>query len=72
MVITHPLQAIELSQVAEPEPGTLCVTTGWGVMEEGGMFLASNLQKVNSMLCGCIKERTKLSRECHTSRYKLR
>merc|ERR1719347_345569 len=38
---TDYIQAVELSQVSEPEPGTQCVTTGWGVMEEGGMFLAS-------------------------------
>ena len=39
-------QAIELNRVPEPEAGTLCMATGWGGTEEGGMFLASNLQKV--------------------------
>ena len=33
--------------VKEPEAGTVCEATGWGVTEEGGMFLASNLQKVS-------------------------
>ncbi len=31
----------------EPAAGTVCEATGWGVTEEGGMFLAANLQKVS-------------------------
>jgi len=40
------VQIIDLNTVAEPEVGTLCMATGWGVTQEDSLFLASNLQKV--------------------------
>lgn len=43
---TDYIQPIELNRVPEPDAGILCEATGWGLTEEGGMFLASKLQKV--------------------------
>jgi len=40
------IQPIELGNEDIGE-GTVCTATGWGVMEEGSMFLASTLQKVD-------------------------
>ena len=36
-----------MNTLKEPAAGTVCEATGWGVTEEGGMFLAANLQKVS-------------------------
>ncbi|XP_023335887.1 anionic trypsin-2 isoform X2 [Eurytemora carolleeae] len=44
--MTDYIKSINQSLNIEPEAGVLCTTTGWGVTEEGGMFLAGNLQKV--------------------------
>jgi len=41
------IQPIELNDVKELAADTVCEATGWGVTEEGGMFLAANLQKVS-------------------------
>jgi len=46
LAFTEYIQPIDLYLVPEPTPGVLCEATGWGVTEQGGMFLASALQKV--------------------------
>merc|ERR1711970_1235542 len=40
------IQPINLNNVPEPEPGTLCQATGWGLTQEDSLFLSSTLQKV--------------------------
>jgi len=43
---TDYIKNISMTEVFDLPAGTPCVATVWGVTEEGGMFLASNLQKV--------------------------
>ena len=71
-MITH-LQPISLNTLKEPAAGTVCEATGWGVTEEGGMFLAANLQKVSlpvvedSLCQGLEAARPRDSQPCHNT-----
>ena len=44
---TDYVQPISLATQREPQSGTICEATGWGVTSEDGFFLAANLQKVS-------------------------
>jgi len=60
------IQPIELNRAPEPEAGILCEATGWGVTEEGSMFIASTLQKVTVPIVSdqtCIETYAFLMRE---------
>ena len=45
--LTDYVQPVGLATEREPQPGTVCEATGWGVTQEDGFFLAANLQKVS-------------------------
>jgi len=63
---TEYIQPISLHNGPSPAEGLVCEATGWGITEEGGMFLASILQKVSLPVVGdtlCTEEYGYLMRE---------
>jgi len=64
--LTEYIQPINLYAGPSPAEGLVCEATGWGITEEGGMFLASILQKVSLPVVGdtlCTEEYGFLMRE---------
>jgi len=64
--LTEYIQPISLYAGPSPAEGLVCEATGWGITEEGGMFLASILQKVSLPVVGdtlCTEEYGFLMRE---------
>lgn len=65
--LSHPvseslsIRYIKLANVT-PKNGTLAVVTGWGVLEQGGLYLPTNLQEIEINIIG--------RKECSSTSYK--